>query len=422
MIAPRYPSICTTRSNCKANVLQAKKAELLLHDSRSRSSRNGIASDASSATNVFLVSRADRQLNVIIPNGWSGSDLELSEESLLLAADAPILSYLVLDRRYIVYTSISGSLSIYDTLGRRLVSQRKDHAKYAIQVVHRPVPNPGDSKALFIATAGWDRKIHLYLLTIDSSGTSVYVTEPLASIELPTLPEGILFSADERDSSTPYLICSRRDSTFLYFYRIADGPTQSSDHATSDSIHRYQLLLTGKQNLAPYTNSWNAFSPSRLAAHPTDSSLIAVATSSLPHMKVLLVRLLFPNTLTDQQQHDEDRNPLNAAREQEQQQAREAAAVLFHANSLIAQTLYSMPLVAWRPDGSGVWVACDGGVVKGLDLSGKIVAELGGRGHDQGSKIRCLDVGYVPTDEADGGRKEYLISGGFDGKVVIWMS
>jgi WD40 repeat protein len=356
-------------------------------------------------------------LNAIVPKNWSGPELEASEESTLLTADAPILSYLVLERRFIVYTSISGSLSIYDSLTRRLVS-RKDHTKYAIQVVS--VPEPTNPKTLFLATAGWDRKVFLYLLIPDENLSPVHVQEPIASLELPSLPESLLFHVDERDDSSVYLICSRRDSTFLYFYRINNYALLSSDHATPD-VNGYQLVLAGKQNLAPYANSWSAFSPSCLAVHPTDATLIAVATSSQPHMKVLLVRLLLPNSPTNHQQQEEERHrPLDTTRAEQHHEAREAAAVLFHVNALISQTQYSLPLVTWRPDGSGVWVASDEGVIKGLDLSGKIVCELRG-GHDAGSKIRCLDVGYVCDDEREGRRREYLVSGGFDGKVVVWM-
>jgi len=101
----------------------------------------------------------------------------------------------------------------------------------------------------------------------------------------------------------------------------------------------------------------------------------------------------------------------------QQQQAREDAAVLFHCNTLVGQTQYSLPVVAWRPDGSGIWVSSEEGVVKGIDMSGKIVCQLR-VGHDAGTKIRSLWAGHV--DNGDSRRTECLLSGGFDGKLVLW--
>lgn len=67
--------------------------------------------------------------------------------------------------------------------------------------------------------------------------------------------------------------------------------------------------------------------------------------------------------------------------------------------------------------GSGVWVNSDDGVLRGIEVStGKVVATLKG-GHDAGSKIRCLCTGMVTVDDM---QEEWLVSGGFDQKLIVW--
>lgn len=56
------------------------------------------------------------------------------------------------------------------------------------------------------------------------------------------------------------------------------------------------------------------------------------------------------------------------------------------------QTPYSTPQVVWRPDGAGVFVNGDDGVIRGLEArTGKVVTTLQG-GHEVGSKIRTIWV------------------------------
>jgi hypothetical protein len=164
---------------------------------------------------------------------------------------------------------------------------------------------------------------------------------------------------------------------------------------------------------------------------PIDLTLIAVATSAVPHMKLLIVRLLFsvsPESLpfeaapsaTSLPDSADDTNLTQAsqARTALALQDREAAAIMIHSTTMAPQTQYSTPTLAWRPDGSGVWVNSDDGVVRGIEVStGKVVAKMDG--HEPGSKIRCLWAGYVDSGE-QGERREILVSGGFDQKLIAW--
>ena len=81
------------------------------------------------------------------------------------------------------------------------------------------------------------------------------------------------------------------------------------------------------------------------------------------------------------------------------------------------QTPYSTPQVCWRPDGSGVWVNGDDGVLRGVEAkTGKVVATLR-EGHEIGSKIRSAWAGMVEVDEKE---EEWVVSGGFDRRLVVW--
>lgn len=64
-----------------------------------------------------------------------------------------------------------------------------------------------------------------------------------------------------------------------------------------------------------------------------------------------------------------------------------------------------------------MWVNGDDGIVRGLEAkTGKVVVTLAD-GHELGSKIRSLWAGYV---DFEGSREEWVISGGFDKKLIVW--
>ena len=310
---------------------------------------------------------------------------------------------------------MSGHLTLTSISGE-VIEKRRDHAKYIVQIAVSP-----DARRPLIATAGWDNKINIYSPTV-AYNCPPELDEPMATIELPSKPESILFLTHP-ESNQLVLLVSRTDSSSLHYY-------------TTDPEPR----LLGRQNLAPHSNAWVAFTPSALALSPKDPSLLAVATSAVPSMKLLIVRLLIPpwdsasstalpapapllrTSLLDD-------SPAGTETQASQARAallvadREHAAIQIHCTTLSPQTAYSTPAVAWRPDGSGVWVNGDDGVVRGIEASsGKIVATL--KGHEAGSKVRCLWAGYVgegEEGEEEGGKKEeWLVSGGFDQRLIVW--
>ena len=304
---------------------------------------------------------------------------------------------------------MSGQLVVSDLEGIT-IDKRRDHSKYIVKVaIHYDPTSP------LVATAGWDCKVKIYHPSTE--GGKLVLGEPTASITLQTKPEAIVFIRHP-ETFQPILLLSRTDSSFLYYYTTETEPR-----------------LLGRQNLAPHSNAWVAFTPSALALCPTNSSLVAVGTSTVPHMKLLIVRLLVPpfdqsaSTSDSQTSAAPLRTSLlddSPAAETQASQARAAlaiadrenAAIQIHCTTLAPQTAYSTPAVAWRPDGSGVWVNGDDGQVRGIDAqSGKVVVTLQ-EGHEVGSKVRCLWAGEV--EGGDGGREEVLVSGGFDQRLIVW--
>ncbi|KAJ5228922.1 hypothetical protein N7489_009630 [Penicillium chrysogenum] len=375
------------------------------------------AADAASAQSYIVSTGADRQVHLL--QSAEGNAVIKSFSGL---SDSPVLSFIsILQGRYILMTNMSGQLLLQH--GSQTLDNRKDHAKYAVKVV--AYEDKADPSKWWVATAGWDECVLVYCLNIpdEADAPALKIGEPVARIKLVSNPESLLF-VPHVDSNEPLLLVSRRDSTYIYYYQVeaaSEGTdTRENDGADAENSPGEARLL-GQQNLAPHSNAWVAFSPAHMALSPHDPGLLAVATSTLPHMKVIIVRLLFPAMKTAPASEDPVTQASQALATLEIQN-REDAAILVQANTFAPQTAYSTPQVAWRPNGSGVWVNGDDGVVRGIETkTGKIIATLKG-GHEPGSKVRTVWSGYVavPQEEGDPIREEWVISGGFDKRLIVW--
>jgi WD40 repeat protein len=375
---------------------------------RLSNSSNVLCVTTNSSQNEILTTHADKSLNHVL--GRPPYDLS---SALSDGNDAPILSINPLQNAYLLSTSMSGQLALRDAQTGNLIAKRRDHRKMAIQVVAEMV-----SERLLIITAGWDQRVLLYVTNpstlqsldedVDSeSGEPNFFGDPVHMMTLTTVPESILL-VRHPETQDLYLVLSRRDSSFIYYYHISIPPPSRPLICN--------VTPAGRQNLAPHSNAWVAFTPSCLSISPKDPTLLAVATSHLPHMKLIIVRLLFPSQDTPVIDA-ETPTPSSMARADLALQDREDTAISLHVTTLAPQTPYSTPRVVWRPDATGVWVNGDDGVIRGIEVkTGKIVSLL--NGHEPASKVRTLWAGYL-SDEA-GNQREVLISGGFDKQVLVW--
>ncbi|KKZ59160.1 hypothetical protein EMCG_05458 [[Emmonsia] crescens] len=332
--------------------------------------------------------------------------------------DSPILCGIPLyDGAYRAVTTMSGQLVLFQ--GPKVIASRKDHTKYAVSVVAFQ-EEPPEVQTTWLATAGWDSRIYIYRITVPDVGALLSIGEPLAVIKTATLPECIRFMRNQGTRDL-VLLASRRDSTNLYYYRVESpfNRLQRADTINVNSPKLYECPLLGKQNLAPHSNAWVAFSPACFAPSPQDPTLLAVATSSQPYMKLMIVRVLMPSPGSRQGSAPRATQALQA-RADLGIQNREDAAIIAQVNTMAPQTAYSIPQVVWRPDGSGVWVNGEDGVIRGIEAkTGKLVVSLEG-GHEPGSKIRSIWAGWVRMQNGGNGLEERLVSCGFDKKLIIW--
>lgn len=350
---------------------------------------------------AIVTSGADKSVNLLhTTEGYPRLPLSLEP------SDSPILSCHTLFGQYLLTTSMSGKLVMHRLLGGEVIAERRDHAKYVVKVVCKE-----EQDEAWVATAAWDAKVYIYHVQKTADGVPE-LPAPVAEVKLPTNPESIVF-IEHPEIAAPVLLTSRRDSTFLYYY------TLPSDDVSATSNGTKTLEYLGRQNLAPHSNAWVAFTPSALAISPHDPSLLAVATSAVPHMKLIIVRLLLPPSKlpgSSVAALPEHLTQASQARSELAIQDREDAAILIHCTTLAPQTPYSTPTLSWRPDGSGIYVNGDDGVVRGLETTtGQIKATLKG-GHEAGSKIRCLWAGWANGP----GSREIIVSGGFDRRLVVW--
>ena len=354
---------------------------------------------------LLLATTADRRMTLL------HTDAELSLfKSYSHLQDSPILSCASLSGNNSLITlssGMSGEIVLYDHKYDETLEKRRDHSKYVVEVA----AYLADSGIHWVATAGWDGKIFVYVLKPCRDSSHMRIGPPLAVVHSPTNPQAILFIEDPNNSA-PILLATRRDSCLLYYYSLVSlGLTEPSGNSP------VELELLGVQNLAPHSNSWIAFSPCSVALCPTDSSVLAVATSSVPHMKLIIVRMLLPVPGTQSSGSNPALAQAVQARDSLALRDREDAAIHINVSTMAPQTLYSTPQVCWRPDGTGVWVNGDDGALRGIETkSGKIVCCLRG-GHEAGSKIRSIRAGLVHYKNR---KIEWVVSGGFDKRLVIW--
>lgn len=142
-------------------------------------------------------------------------------------------------------------------------------------------------------------------------------------------------------------------------------------------------------------------------------------------MKLLVVKLLIPTSNSSLLAGPDSEAVTQAAQARAELliQDRDEAAILINASTLAPQTQYSTPRLVWRPDGSGIYVSSDDGLVRGIEVAtGKVVAAM--EGHEPGSKLRCLWAGYLGHGQGNTSTEssERLLSGGFDQRLILWQS
>ncbi|KAK9472443.1 WD40-repeat-containing domain protein [Dipodascopsis tothii] len=280
---------------------------------------------------------------------------------------SPLLSLLIYKDNMLITGGMDGRLVISRADTGDIVHEVKDHLRFVVRIAC-------SKDQRYIATAGYDQKVYVYEI-VDTPATD----EAPAKVELvkigvltfPSNPEALAFTdpdldggayVDAQGARSPMLIVSRRDWTFIYYYKIQPTLTEYARH-----------------NLNPDSNSWVTFCAMDIVLDPSNPKYIAIATSATPHMRFMM---------------------LEAGNDQ----------IIKNVTTNAPQDAYSSGRICWRPHGSGVWCNGNDGVIRGIERStGEVVAEL--KHHD--GKVKAMYAGVV-----DG--KEVLVTGGFDKTVVVW--
>ncbi|KAI5808778.1 WD40-repeat-containing domain protein [Peziza echinospora] len=355
-----------------------------------------------------------------------------------------LTTYPLRNGKYLLTGSMDGTTYLHKTANpeyKRLWSAAK-HEKFVVKVIV-------SRDERWIVTASYDKRVNIYYVnTLPAGGSDDEEEEGedegaeeqgegtqadnckeeeeegdiditlVHTIELQSTPEGMCFvphtpppipqptlatdslSAPPRQPQRPQpqphpqpqtLILARRDSTLLTYYTLT--PPSPTSSPTSTSPTSPTITLSHTYTLTPESShSSISFTPMALSPHPKNPRHLAILTDTVPIMKFLLME-----TYTGK--------------------------ILVECFTGAAQSPYSTAALSWRPDGTGVWVNSDDGVVRGIEArSGKVVAVLGGGGGGGGlghtGKVRTLWGGLVYGMRGEA--REVLVTGGFDQKLIIW--
>lgn len=356
---------------------------------------------------------ADQQSNTIIASfvnntaGFWDTSNPPAPTLGILSTGRNILSLAVVKDRCFLSGQMDGSITAHELRSFKALASVKAHSNYAVQVI-----TTWDGENLLIATAGWDKKISIHLAPDfqSESPSPLSFSETFITVTTSHNVQSLLF-ARHPDTNELYLVYTIRDSIHLHYLHL----TRNASHSVQDP-NPYIATPAGRQSLAPQQHStWTSFTPAWLEASPIDPTLIAVATSHTPSMKLIVTRLLFPSA-DPPPPHESHRQattpnlPTHGTKDE--------LAIKLVATTHAPQNDYSTPRCAWRPDGSGLWVSGDDGVIRGIDAeTGKVARELKEGGHEPGTKIRALWAGRLGRGEEE---REVLVSGGFDRQVLVW--
>ena len=239
--APAQPKVVRSLPN-RSNILSVSVLNLLLPS-------------VADIRQYIAVTTADRQLHLMDPRT---QDLQLAH-TFSSFQDSPTLDIVPIDSQHLLIASMSGKLTLFNTASNTVLEERKDHTKYLVKLSTFTL----EDGVMLVASAGWDAKIFLYQLDVRTEKPRL--RDPVATLTLPSIPESTMFVTLPGDE-TPVLVVARRDSTFLHYYAVPDADSRS-------------FTFVGKQNLAPHSNAWVAFTPSDIQVCPTNPYLVAVATS-----------------------------------------------------------------------------------------------------------------------------------------------
>ncbi|BGP40411.1 hypothetical protein JCM10450v2_004394 [Rhodotorula kratochvilovae] len=289
----------------------------------------------------IFTTAVDRTLKV-----YSSSTFELLDSFSLPSPALSVVQHpLGEQKRFILCATMEGSVTALDLVSREVKARFKDHTKYIVRAAWSP-----DSQ--HIATLGYDKLVHIYRFTLSapSSASSAdtpalldgELPDPLAtcpdvslvkvhSITAKSNPEAAVWLPDSK-----WLVWTAREDHLLRYVRV---PDEGKEGVEAWEETHYNLNENG--------DAFVSFSILSIGLHPS-LPLLSLQTSTAS-ARLLLYPFHSPTRL-----------------------------LTLHTTA--SQSDYFNPRHAWLPDGSAAVVNSEDGIVRIVDLHGRVVLSAGAHG------------------------------------------
>ncbi|KAM0748285.1 WD40 repeat-like protein [Meredithblackwellia eburnea MCA 4105] len=277
----------------------------------------------------------DRALKIYSVEDWELLDSHPFPSPILSSSFHPKHS------QYVVVGTMEGSIHLLDLVSREVKQKIKDHTKYIVKTVW-------SDSGEFVATLGYDRSLNIYKVVASANSNEHALLdgeEPDELAETPNISLELLHTHTHKSNpeaavflpGSSYLVFTARDDNILHYIQL---PILGAGTSSND------FTFTGF-NLNENQDAWVSFSVLSMSIHP--SLPILCLQTSTENARILLYPFHTDRRIT----------------------------TLF---TTAEQSEFFTPRHAWTPDGTAVLVNSEDGVVRVVDLQGKVRARIGAHG------------------------------------------
>lgn len=286
---------------------------------------------------VLITSTSDQYLRI-----YDFEDNELIVETKILHSSA-IRVINIIEKKYIITGGLDGQLILSKINTQKngfnlkpiilKINKIKAHSRFILEI---------DYKNGFLISIGHDNYLCLFKFNDDKLNNEKL--KKIASYKLLTTPTSIRIT---NYTGFPIIVLTRSESTCLFFYKLSHNDNDKENE-------QFKIIEIKKINLneSQYSTT-NDFTPMNIKLCPINKNndnndlLIAVATSHVPFMRILLIK--FPFLKFDEENIIEDSN-LNSLNKNDNNNDDEYILGNFQTNS--PQDNFSIPRITWRSDGN----------------------------------------------------------------------
>ncbi|GMM35758.1 hypothetical protein DASC09_030830 [Saccharomycopsis crataegensis] len=304
----------------------------------------------------------------------------------------------------------------------QLIKKHKIHRRVILKINYLPI----DDHSGYLASIGFDSSLNVIKLSIDHGSIEIKDISRIYTLSNPTDLYCFNYKASFTKSPIPLFLISRTDSTLLSFFtldshglKIVEVSRVSLNDAEFSS---YQFTPV---NLSVYNPSSDAHTIDQQSIDEdvTKTPLISIATSHQPYLRIITTK--FPNlqveleSIRNNSDGDDGDDAVVVSDNCNQELVGKTLRGMIISNvvTTVAQDKYSKHVIHWKTNGSGVWIAGDDGIIRGVNFSKNDyteVAQLKSHDGEFGARIICL------AGTTKGG-KEILFSSSSDKQIFVWQ-